>query len=59
MPGVRSGMNGMPGQSVYQKIKSGFIIEGGDHERKENQFFVINIQPRHKCDLHTKYHDWI
>ncbi|CDW88817.1 protein kinase domain containing protein [Stylonychia lemnae] len=60
MPGgMRSGISGMPGQSMYSKLKSGFIIEGGDHERKENQFFIINIQPRHKCDLHTKYHDWI
>lgn len=51
-----------PGASLFSKLKSGFLIEGGegpDGYRDKPAFFYINIEPRHRCSLHNQYRDWV
>jgi len=50
----------LSGHSLFSKLKSGFLIEGGDDGYREKPpFFYINIEPRHCCVLHNKYRDWV
>lgn len=69
-PGIPTSLAGGQGGSNYPKIKQGFIVDSGgeiidSHHlaqgvlKKENQLFVINIEPRCKCTLHNKYQAFI
>lgn len=69
-PGIPTSSAGGQGGSNYPKIKQGFIVDSGgeiidSHHlaqgvlKKENQLFVINIEPRCKCTLHNKYQAFI
>jgi Zinc finger, C2H2 type len=68
-PGSMMGSSG----SIYPKIKQGYIVDSGgeiildSHHlaasgvlmKKENQVFIIRVEPRCKCVLHNRYQDWI
>jgi hypothetical protein len=58
--------------SNYPKIKQGFIVDSGGEIildsnhlvssgvlKEKNQIFAIRIEPRNRCFLHNKYHNWI
>lgn len=68
-PGVSSGGPSGGNLGSYPKIKQGFIVDSGGEiildsnhlaasgalMKKENQIFVIKIEPRCKCGLHNRY----
>ena len=69
MPGS-AGPHGSGSLQSYPKIKQGFIVDSGgeiidSHHlalgalKKENQIFVISIDPRCHCGLYNKYQAWI
>lgn len=72
---LRPGLSSLYGgsSSLFPKIKQGFIVDSGgeiildSHHlaasgammKKENQIFVVRVEPRCKCDLHNRYQQWI